>query len=569
MAFMSLSHSRFFRLLVATFALSASVLALSYSPVSADVYGVSYYIAPPLVQNSYVTTGALLENFDSSASGSCNGVRAVGTISGTCSFSNTFAYGGATTQSSNPTAGGTSSNYATGGSGSPTMTFTLNGPQRYLGFWWSAGSDQNTVKFFSGTDEVLTLTTADLMTLLGSAPSGSFGNTGSVTAVNGSTYVKHRYFGHPRGHTQVAPTSASTVTSNEPFTYLHVFTSGGLTFDKVTLSGGGFEFDNFVVSNVAQTPAQNLVRVNSIAGILPATAKVVTYNSNTGTGLMDNQVASASESLSLNSFSKAGHNFLGWSTSQTGSVNDYDDGVTYDFSADITLYARWSPISYNVTYDEQSGSAVNDNTYTIGSTVTLPAAPSRDGYTFDGWFASSTGGTALGATYAPSGTGDITLYAQWTKVAVAATPSVATTTTPTTTVAPTTTSIAPTTTTVAPSLEAPRTALAGESISVVARGFKPGEKVVLKIGDGKTVALVANDQGEVRLNFVLDSASRGNKKVVASAVGSGKSVTSEIQVTAPLDLPLTGSSQTPFAIFGLFWILLGTILVGKRRLFPN
>ena len=549
MAFTSRSHSRLFRLFVAAFALSTTVLATSRTSVSADAYGVSYYIAPPLVQNSYVTSGALLENFDSGTNGtSCTGVRAVGTISDTCSFSNVFAYGGATTQSSNPTAGGSSSIYATGGSGSPTMTFTLNGPQRYLGFWWSAGSVDNTVKFFSGADEVLSLTTADLVALLGSSPSGIFGNTGSVTAVDGSTYVKHQYFGHPRGHAQAIPTARSTVTPNEPFTYLHVFTSGGLTFDKVTLSGGGFEFDNFLVSSVAQTPAQNLVRVSSITGTLPATAKVVTYNSNTGTGSMDNQVASASEPLSLNSFSKTGHTFLGWSTSATGSVNDYGNGDAYNFSADITLYARWSPISYTVTYDEQNGSNVNDTTYTTGSTVTLPAAPSRDGYTFNGWFALASGGTALGSTYAPPSTGNITLYAHWTKATVANTPSAGTTTP-----------------TIAPSLVAPRTAVVGESISVVARGFKPGEKVVLKIGDGKTIALVADEQGEVRLDFVLDSASRGNKKVVASAVGSGKTVTSEIQVTAPLDLPLTGSSRTPLAIFASLFILLGCALMYNKR----
>ena len=410
------------RLTVATLALTASVIASSHARTSATAYGVSYYISPPLVQNSYVTTGALVETFNSGTNGTtCTGIKAIGTITGTCSFSSVVAYGGATTETSNPTAGGTSSIYATGGSGSPTMTFSFTGPQRYLGFWWSAGSASNTVKFFSGSDEVLSLTTADLMTLLGSAPGGSYGNTGSVTAVNGSTYMKHRYFGHPRGYSQISPTSASSVTSNEPFTYLHVFAAGGLTFDRVTLSGAGFEFDNFMVSNVVQTPASSLVLVNSITGTMPASAKVVTFNANGGTGSMQDQVAIAAENLSPNSFDNPGHAFLGWSTSQNGSVNDYVDGASYDFLADTTLHARWAPIAYNVTYDEQGGSSVTDTSYTIGSTVTLPAAPTKSNFTFGGWFVSSSGGNALGASYAPPGTGNITLYAQWSPVATAVT----------------------------------------------------------------------------------------------------------------------------------------------------
>ena len=406
-------------------AASVPVLLRTESPVAATAYGVTYYISPPLVQNSYVTTGAVLESFDSGTNGSsCTGTVPIGVITGTCLFSNAFAYGGATTRSSSPVAGGTSTNYATGGGGSPTMTFTFNGARRYLGFWWSAGSPTNTVKFFNGADEVLSLTTADLITLLGSS-AGTFGTTGSVTAVNGSTYLKHQYFGHPRGHTQASPVARSSVTSNEPFTYLHVFTSGGLTFDRVTFSGAGFEFDNLVVSDVAQTPATDLVNVGSITGTMPASAKTVTFDPGDGTGAMTNQVASAPEALSANSFTRVGYTFLGWSTAPNGQGTLYSDLATYAFSADVTLYARWSAVSYTVTYDTQGGSTVTSSSYSIGSAVTLPAAPTRTGFSFSGWFVASTGGTALGTTYSPPGTGNITLYAQWTAASTTTVPAAA------------------------------------------------------------------------------------------------------------------------------------------------
>ena len=145
----------------------------------------------------------------------------------------------------------------------------------------------------------------------------------------------------------------------------------------------------------------------------------------------------------------------------------------------------------------------------------------------------------------------------------------------TTTVPATTTTTVPVTSTVpiaitqitapSPSLQAPRVAAVGEPISVLAKGFKPGEKVVLRIGGGKSTTLIANAEGEVRLELVLDNASRGKKQVVASAVSGGRSVASEIRVTGPQDLPATGSSPAPLVIWGLIITLLG-LAISQRRL---
>ena len=79
-----------------------------------------------------------------------------------------------------------------------------------------------------------------------------------------------------------------------------------------------------------------------------------------------------------------------------------------------TLYAQWTANTNTVTYDSQLGSAVANGSFTTGGSLTLPAAPNRTGYTFNGWFTSATGGTALTSPYSPSATGAITLYAQWT-----------------------------------------------------------------------------------------------------------------------------------------------------------
>ena len=72
-------------------------------------------------------------------------------------------------------------------------------------------------------------------------------------------------------------------------------------------------------------------------------------------------------------------------------INASGSGVkSYDKAKDTTLYAKWNSAS-----------------------ITLPT-PSKTGYTFDGWYTQSSGGTKVSNTYTPAG--NVTLYAHWTNV---------------------------------------------------------------------------------------------------------------------------------------------------------
>jgi uncharacterized repeat protein (TIGR02543 family) len=86
-----------------------------------------------------------------------------------------------------------------------------------------------------------------------------------------------------------------------------------------------------------------------------------------------------------------------------------------------TVYVK----SY-VTFDEQGGSTVGNRyvyfgtdgttSRTYGQYASLPT-PTRSGYTFDGWFTASSGGTQITNTTAVSSSVSLnqTLYAQWTQ----------------------------------------------------------------------------------------------------------------------------------------------------------
>jgi uncharacterized repeat protein (TIGR02543 family) len=117
-----------------------------------------------------------------------------------------------------------------------------------------------------------------------------------------------------------------------------MFVGGGLTFDKVELSGGGFEFDNLTISTQAQTPSTSLYELNTIYA-----NHVVKFDANGAntTGTMADQVNNAAANLTTNAFMRDGYTFKGWNTAANGSGTAYADAASFDFAADVTLYAQW------------------------------------------------------------------------------------------------------------------------------------------------------------------------------------------------------------------------------------
>lgn len=111
------------------------------------------------------------------------------------------------------------------------------------------------------------------------------------------------------------------------------------------------------------------------------------------------------EGIILEDLSKLGYIFEGWYSNGT-KVTSIPKG-SY---GEIELTAKWIPITYTITYNDQCG-AENENptNYTIeAASITLKDL-SKDGYTFDGWYSNGTKVTTI-----PKGTyGEITLTAKW------------------------------------------------------------------------------------------------------------------------------------------------------------
>ena len=110
---------------------------------------------------------------------------------------------------------------------------------------------------------------------------------------------------------------------------------------------------------------------------------------------------------------RTGYTFGGWYTEAafTNSITEIASGST----GGITIYAKWTPITYNISYvlDGGTNSANNPGTYNIESaTITLEEA-TKTGYTFNEWYSDS--GFTTQVTEITSGSvGNITLYAKFT-----------------------------------------------------------------------------------------------------------------------------------------------------------
>ena len=110
---------------------------------------------------------------------------------------------------------------------------------------------------------------------------------------------------------------------------------------------------------------------------------------------------------------KTGYAFAGWykEAACTNPWNFGSDKVT----ASITLYAKWTPVEYNITYNLNGGTVSgNPETYTVESEGITLNIPTRTGYTFAGWTGTDLYAASTSVTIAQGSTGDRAYTATWT-----------------------------------------------------------------------------------------------------------------------------------------------------------
>ena len=204
------------------------------------------------------------------------------------------------------------------------------------------------------------------------------------------------------------------------------FTRTGYTFknwNKKT-DGSGTSYKNKQsVKNLTDTQGAT---VNLYAQWKPNTY-TISFNGNGKTGGSTASMSmtyDTAKNLTANGFTKTGHSFSGWNTKSSGSGTSYKNkqsvkNLTSANGATITLYAKWTPNKYTVSYDANGGSgAPADQTKTYGVNLTLSSTkPTRTGYTFVKWNTKADGtGTNYNSGSQYTGNSNLNLYAVWTPI---------------------------------------------------------------------------------------------------------------------------------------------------------
>ncbi len=104
----------------------------------------------------------------------------------------------------------------------------------------------------------------------------------------------------------------------------------------------------------------------------------------------------------------------GWQFSgYSGDISTSDNPVTITMDSDKTVTATFKTNEYTVTFNSEGGSSVPSQTVPYGENATKPAAPTKTGYTFAGWYKDEAYTTQWDFDNDVV-TQDITLYAKWT-----------------------------------------------------------------------------------------------------------------------------------------------------------
>jgi hypothetical protein len=89
-------------------------------------------------------------------------------------------------------------------------------------------------------------------------------------------------------------------------------------------------------------------------------SRTVTFAANDGSGRTSTQSSIAPVALDANTFTRAGHEFLGWNREPDGSGTAYADLDVFPFVADVTLHAIWEAVAPEVPEAPGEGDGDDD-----------------------------------------------------------------------------------------------------------------------------------------------------------------------------------------------------------------
>ncbi len=202
-------------------------------------------------------------------------------------------------------------------------------------------------------------------------------------------------------------TTSKSVTYASTYGTLPTPTRTGYTFKGwYTAASGG--------TKVTSSTTVSITAAQTLYAQWTANTYTVTFNANGGTcSTASKSVTYASTYGTLPTPTRTGYTFKGWYTAASGGAQ-VTSSTTVSITAAQTLYAQWTAKTYTVTFNANSGTcSTASKSVTYASTYGTLPTPTKDGYTFIGWYTSANAGTKVTTNTKVTITSAQTLYAQW------------------------------------------------------------------------------------------------------------------------------------------------------------
>lgn len=147
------------------------------------------------------------------------------------------------------------------------------------------------------------------------------------------------------------------------------------------------------------------------------TSSIVSFDANEGQTDVNNKTVYYGQTYGeLPQATRDNYTFDGWYTEKdAGTLVTEDSTVTA--LVNQTLYAHWTPNKFTITFNANEGTvSTTTKTLTYGDSIGEMPKPTREYYSFDGWYTSAdTDATKVSESMIPDTAEDITLYAHWTQ----------------------------------------------------------------------------------------------------------------------------------------------------------
>ena len=242
------------------------------------------------------------------------------------------------------------------------------------------------------------------------------GNVGFYDLVTHQMFLNAGTGNFAYGHSINYIANGGTIATNAPKT----FVSGDLPITLPVPTRAGYEFGGWFLSSDFSGVAQTTIPAGTDSNVYVYAKWIKTYNITYHLGGGINAEDNPTEfnertlPLTLKAPTRDGFTFGGWYQNPAYSGNQM---TTIDAGTEknVSLWAKWNAIEYSVSYVLNGGTNSDQNVakYSILDTPVKLYNPTRDGYLFEGWFASSDFSGERMTYLSKDNLGDVTLHAKW------------------------------------------------------------------------------------------------------------------------------------------------------------